>query len=173
MAFKTRAEYLQERAQEQQQEELLHQSLRAAIITKRVVIRTDGLHLSRPDSPVYHAWDQLGPLMALMLLAMTVMLFYGIAIGLGAMTVAILVYIFGARAWVSLRVQRRVEDLGLRNAAAWKIVWKYGGVALVRTDPLGVVPCIAPTGDWRAFMRRLDSDYAMPLITDQSESSTP
>lgn len=164
MALKTRAEFLQERAKEQVQEEQLHQLLRTSVIAKRVVIRTDGLHLSKPDSPVYHAWDQLGPLMALMVLAMTVMLFYGLAIGLGAMTVAILVYIFGMRAWVSMRIQQRVEDLGLRNAPAWKILWTYGGIALVRTDPLGTVPCVAPKGDWRAFMRRLDGDFNPPAF---------
>jgi hypothetical protein len=162
MAVRTRADYLQARALEQAQEEQLHQALREAFRTKRLLIRTDGLHLSRPDSPVYVAWDQLAPLMVLMLSAMTVMLFLGIAIGLGAMTAAILAFIFGMRPWVSYRIQGRVEDEGLRSVAAWKILWKYGGIALVRTDPLGVVPCIAPKGDWRAFMRRLESDLNPP-----------
>ena len=162
MAYKTRAEFLQERATEQAQEEQLHQALRAAVLSKKLVIRTDGLHLSKPDSPVYYAWDQLGPLMVLMVTAMVVMLFTGIAIGLGAMTVAILIYIFGMRGWVSFRVQQRVEDLGLRTVGAWRILWKYGGIALVRTDPLSMVPCIAPKGDWRAFMRRLENDFNPP-----------
>lgn len=159
MPPKTRADYLQQRAQEQLAEEQLFQALRTAYIARRVVIRTDGLHLSRPDSPAYDTWDQLAPLMMLMVLAMTVMLFFGLAIGLGAMTVAILVYIFGMRTWVSMRIQQRVEDLGLRTVPAWKTLWKYGGIALVRTDPLGTVPCVAPNGDWRAFMRRLESDF--------------
>lgn len=158
MAYKTRAEFLQERANELAQEEQLHRSLRLAFQTRKLFVRTDGLHLSKPDSPVYDAWDQLAPLMILMVTAMAIMLFTGIAIGLGAMTVAILIYIFGMRSWVSFRIQQRVEDLGLRTVGAWKILWKYGGIALVRNDPLGTVPCIAPGGDWRAFMRRLESD---------------
>lgn len=174
MALKTRAEFLQERATEQAQEEQLHQALRAAFQTKKLAIRTDGLHLAKPDSPVYHAWDQLGPLMVLMVTAMAVMLLTGIAIGLGAMTVAILIYIFGMRGWVSFRIQQRIEDLGLRTVGAWKILWKYGGIALVRNDPLGTVPCVAPKGDWRAFMRRLESDFNPPAYgSDEAEMPGP
>lgn len=132
----------------------LHEAVRIAILAGRMELKTDGLHLHKPTSPLYVAWDNLGPLLVLMTASLALLLLGGLAIGLGAMTLAILAYIFGMRWWIGLRIQRRALDAMLRNAYNWNLVWQYGGVALVLKGDFGA-PCIAPGCDWRAFARRI------------------
>ncbi len=150
------------------QDQALHEALRIAILAGRVELATDGLHLHKPTSPVYVAWDHLGPLLALMLFSLLVLLFQGLGWGIAAMTVAILVYIFGMRWWVGQQVHRRTLDAMLRNAYNWTLVWEFGGVALIRRGD--AVPCVAPKGDWRAFARRL-TDLSFPMPDDEDEAA--
>lgn len=132
----------------------LHDAIRIAVLAGRLEVKTDGLHLHKPDSPLYVAWDHLAPLLVLMVAALLVLLLGGLAMGLVAMTLAILAYIFGMRWWINVQIQRRALDAMLRNAHNWNVIWEYGGVALVLRGDFGP-PCIAPACDWRIFARRI------------------
>lgn len=136
------------------EDQTLHDALRTAVLSGRLELKTDGLHLHKPDSPVYGAWDHLAPLLVMMTVSLLVLLLSGLALGLAAMTAAILLYIFGMRWWIDLRVQRRTLDAVLRNAHNWDLLWRYGGMALVRKGGFEK-PCVAPNDDWRSFARGL------------------
>ncbi len=136
------------------EDQRLHEAVRIAILAGRIEVKTDGLHLHKPDSPLYVSWDHLGPLLVLMVSALALLLLGGLVIGLAAMTLAILAYIFGMRWWIGVQIQRRALDAMLRNAYNWNLVWAYGGVALVLKGDFGP-PCMAPTSDWRVLARRI------------------
>lgn len=137
-----------------QTDQELHAIVKEALMAGQVELKTDGLHLHKPGSPVYVAWDLLIPLLAMMVATLVVLLAGGLAAGLVAMTVTILAYIFGMRWWICRRVHRRALDAALGNAYNWIMLWNHGGVAVVHRSGLER-PCIAPDGDWRAFAQRL------------------
>lgn len=136
------------------EDQKLHEALRLAILAGRVALKTDPLHLHKPDSPLYVSWDHLAPLLVLMGGSLAALLLGGLALGLAVMTLAILAYIFGIKWWIGLRVQRHALDAMLRNPYNWTTVWDYGGVAVVLRGEVEIA-CIAPGGDWRGFTRRM------------------
>ncbi len=147
----------------------LHDAVRTAVMDGLVELKTDGLHLYKPGSPVYAAWDHLLPLLGLMLASLGVLLAAGLAFGLATMTVAMLAYIFGMRWWVCRQVHRRALDVALRNAYNWIMLWNYGGVAVIHRSGLER-PCIAPDGDWREFAQRLSG---IPSAEDSNARERP
>lgn len=141
------------RGKRAKEDEQLHEQLRVAVLAGRVEIFTDARALDFQGSPVHAGWDHLGPLLGLMLLALALLLGFGVAVGIVAMTVCAFAHLLGNKHFVAWRLKRRTIAFMLENALHWAAVWHLGGVALVLRNS-GEPPCLAPKGDWRKFAVR-------------------
>lgn len=162
----------EQRAQKAQDDMEMHERLRAAILTDRVQFFTDARMLDYQGSPVHNPWDHLGPLLVLMLLALVVLLSMGVALGIIAMTLCVLIHFLGTRHVVSWVVRGRAKKYMLESVGQWNQLWYLGGIALVMPDS-PEPPCLAPRGDWRRFVHRnLNDDIQsqQPVPAEQEET---
>ncbi len=150
------------RAKKAQEDEQLHERLRAAVLSGQVEVYTDQRMLDFQGSPVHNSWDHLGPLLGLMSLALVILLSAGVAIGIVAMTLGALGHLLGIKHFVAWRIRARAKAYMLASTAHLHQLWHLGGIALVMqggNEP----PCLAPRGDWRKFVRRnLPAEGAPP-----------
>ncbi|MFN3076088.1 MAG: hypothetical protein ABT940_04255 [Alphaproteobacteria bacterium] len=103
-------------------------------------------------SPVFSLWENIAPLLSLVLLSMAILVLKGVAFGTLALVLATLFYAFVLKPWVAHRVEERVVAALMDNLHDFKLLWGIGGIALSLTDSPGV-GCAAPSGDWRNFAR--------------------
>ena len=141
-------------ARKVEEAEELHDRLIHAIQNGRVDLVTDARMLDHSGSPVHSPWDHLAPLLGLMVLALIILLSAGMAFGIVAMFACALIHLMGAKYFVAWRIQNRTTLFVQYSLAHWQAVWEAGGLAIV-VKGSGELPCFAPTGDWRKFVRRL------------------
>lgn len=143
------AEY---RAKKSREDDVLHDQLALAVTSGTVEIHTDQRMLDFQGSPVHSPWDHLVPLMALMFVALAVLLFAGVAIGIVAMTMGVFAHVYGVKHLVAWRIRQRAIAYMLESAAHWQVLWHLGGIVIVVKGTSEY--CMAPKGDWRKFARR-------------------
>jgi len=133
----------------------LHERLAEAYMADRIRIRIDFMRLNRTGSPVFNPWENVVPLLGLLLASLAVMPFNLVA-GTLALIGAMFVYAFLVRPWIANRVRTRTIESMLRNAHNWQLLWSYGGIVVTLADNprIGVV---SPAGNWRSFARRFQS----------------
>lgn len=119
----------------------------------RVSILIDFDRLNSPRSPVFSPWENVAPLLLLLMLALGVMLLFDLLIGTVALVLAVVSYLFLIRPWVSQRVYRRAIEAATDNLHNWSILWKLGGLVLT-LNYMSKTRCVSPDGDWRAFVTR-------------------
>ena len=141
-------------ARKHEENELLYGRLIYGIRAGRVDLVTDARMLDYNGSPVHSPWDHLLPLLGLMVLAMLILLFAGMAFGIVAMFFGATIHLLGNRYYVAWRIEQRTLEFIQRSSAHWLSIWDLGGLAIV-VKGSGELPCFAPTGDWRKFVRRL------------------
>ncbi|CAA6604836.1 hypothetical protein MTBLM1_40040 [Rhodospirillaceae bacterium LM-1] len=117
--------------------------------------------LNHPHSPVYNPWDNVGPLLVLILGSLGIMMVYKLLWGTIAFLAACGIYIFLVRRWMAWRLHGRLIGLLLRDLHAFKTLWQLGGFSLVWA---GYPPdfCMAPKGDWQKFAERHAQPLALP-----------
>lgn len=133
-------------------DESLHAALCAALDARRIELVTDPVVLAHARSPLFSEWDNLAPLLGLMLASLGVLLFGGLAWGIAAMAGSVLVLLFGLRHWAGLRIRSRAEAAVRAAPHLLDEVWRHGGLALVLRGIRGE-SCLAPGSDWRRFVR--------------------
>ncbi|MEW5728207.1 MAG: hypothetical protein AB1918_10320, partial [Pseudomonadota bacterium] len=111
------AEWRQKKAREDEQ---LHDQLRAAILAGTVEVHTDQRMLDFQGSPVHSPWDHLVPLMGLMFVALGVLLFAGVAVGIVAMTMGVFAHVYGIKHLVAWRIRQRATAYMMESAAHWQ-----------------------------------------------------
>ncbi|HSV28992.1 MAG TPA: hypothetical protein VLL76_05520, partial [Candidatus Omnitrophota bacterium] len=116
------------RAKKAREDELLHDQLAAAIVSGTVEVHTDQRMLDFQGSPVHSPWDHLAPLLALMFLALAVLLFAGVAIGIVAMTMGVFAHVYGVKHLVAWRIRQRATAYMLASTAHWQQLWHLGGI---------------------------------------------
>lgn len=131
----------------------LHERLKMAVERNLVTITTSPRLLAAPASPVFNPWESVGPLLALLMLALLVLLFGGIIAGTIAMVCAAVVYVMVVRPWVDKEVQHRATVTMMASPKQLQTLWTYGGVGLMLTDRPHV-GTRAPKGNWRGFIER-------------------
>ncbi|HLO77082.1 MAG TPA: hypothetical protein VK196_11570 [Magnetospirillum sp.] len=157
------------RAKKAQEDEELHQRLRAAVLARRVEVYTDQRMLDFQGSPVHNGWDHLAPLLGLMSLALAILLATGVAIGIVAMTLGALGHLLGIKHFVAWRIRARAKAYMLESAAHLQQLWQLGGIALVvmgSSEP----PCLGPRGDWRKFVRRNLPAEGQPAPSSEADA---
>lgn len=132
----------------------LHERLTQAYTADRIRIHVEFNRLNRAGSPVFDPWENVVPLLALILAGVAIMPFDLVA-GTLVLIGAMFVYAFLVRPWIAQRVRARTIENMLRNAHNWQVIWSMGGVVVTLTaNPrIGVV---APAGNWRAFARQFE-----------------
>lgn len=130
----------------------LHERLSEAYMADRIRIQVDFTRLNRTGSPVFDPWENVLPLLGLLLGSLAIMPF-DLVVGTIALVAVMFVYAFLVRPWIARRVRTRTIENMLRNAHNWQVIWSFGGVVvtLTRNPRIGVV---APAGNWRAFARQ-------------------
>ena len=119
----------------------------------RISIFIDFDRLNAPRSPVFSPWENVVPLLIIILLAMAVMLLFDLLFGTAAMVLGVISYLFLVRPWISQRVYRRAIDAATDNLHNWNVLWKLGGLVLT-LNYMSKTRCASPDGDWRAFVTR-------------------
>ena len=119
----------------------------------RIGIFVDFDRLNHPKSPVWDPWENVGPLLLILGGAMAVMFFLNLLLGTAIMVLGVLFYLFVVRPWVAQRLYRRALDAAIDNLHNWNILWKMGGL-VIALNYMNKTRCVAPDGDWRAFVTR-------------------
>ncbi len=123
----------------------------------RVSVFVDFDRLNNPKSPVWNPWENVGPLLIILLGSMALMIFLpwptGALIGTAAMVLGVLFYLFVMRPWIAQRVYRRAIEAATENLHNWNLLWKLGGL-VITLNYMNKTRCVAPDGDWRAFVTR-------------------
>lgn len=160
-------------ARKVEEAEELYDRLVTALQLGRVDLVTDARMLDHSGSPVHSPWDHLMPLLGLMVLALAVLLSAGMAFGIVAMFICAMLHLMLAKYFVAWRIQNRTILFVQYSFAHWLAVWEAGGVAIV-VKGSGELPCFAPTGDWRKFVRRLiPAENAQPKAAQAYVEAAP
>ena len=139
---------------------MLQHRLRAACERGVVTIYTDPTRLNASGSPVFDPWENILPLLALLLVSMFLML-YTLIGGVVALLVMVGAYLFLVRPWIIERVRNRATRQMLVSVEYLDRIWAWGGVALTRADN-PAIGAMAPSGSWRLFARRHLPEVVLP-----------
>lgn len=132
---------------------VLHERLQEAYDEGRLIVHTDFVRLNRTDSPVFSPWMNTLPLLLLLSLSLIALLWAGLLVGTVALVFAVLIYILAVRPWTAQAVHQRAVALMMRDCHAMMRLWAHGGIVLQLAADRRV-GCVAPDGDWRAFISR-------------------
>jgi len=85
--------------------------------------------------------------------SLALMFFGNLLLGTATMVLGVLFYLFVMRPWIAQRVYRRAIEAATENLHNWNLLWKLGGL-VIALNYMNKTRCVAPDGDWRAFVTR-------------------
>jgi hypothetical protein len=146
------------------EKEFDYRVLQHGVSSGRLKIYTDFRVFNQGRSPTYSPWDNVAPLLMLVLISLALLVLEGIIVGVLALILSVVLYAFFIRLWVMHRLHERTRTALLRNLPNWELLWNMGGVVLAneRTGQM----CHSPSGNWRAFVANGLSDIASALKGD-------
>ncbi|HEX9491189.1 MAG TPA: hypothetical protein VF930_12940 [Stellaceae bacterium] len=132
-------------------------ALRRRLAEGNVELRVEPQRLNHIDSPV--AVEADGNVWAYVALFIAALLWWrwGMAPGLAALALGVVVYLTLGRAYVHRRIERRVRRDALDDLEKWRKLWRFRGLTLVAKDRRDLAPCTSPDGNWMAFTRALSA----------------
>ncbi|MHB1206281.1 MAG: hypothetical protein ACYCZX_11975 [Rhodospirillaceae bacterium] len=140
------------KAGEKKRDRALYTRLIESYQADRVGIFVDFDRLNHPKSPVWNPWENIAPLLVILFGSLVVM-FFMMLLGIAVMVLGVLFYLFIMRPWIAQRVYRRAIDAATENLHNWNLLWKMGGL-VITLNYMNKTRCVAPDGDWRAFVTR-------------------
>jgi hypothetical protein len=140
------------KAGERKRDRALYARLIESYQADRVSIFVDFDRLNHPRSPVWSPWENIGPLLVILVGSLGLM-FFSLLLGTAVMVLGVLFYLFIMRPWIAQRVYRRSIEAATENLHNWNLLWKLGGL-VITLNFMGKTRCVAPDGDWRAFVTR-------------------
>jgi hypothetical protein len=138
---------------EKKRDRALYARLVESYQADRVGIFVDFDRLNHPKSPIWSPWENVGPLLVMLIVSISVMVMINLLLGTAIMVTGVFLYLFLIRPWISQRVYRRAIDAAMDNLHNWNILWKLGGL-VVTLNYMNKTRCVSPEGDWRAFVTR-------------------
>lgn len=138
---------------EKKRDRALYARLIESYHADRVSIFVDFDRLNHPRSPVWNPWENIGPLLLILIVSLTLMFFVHLLLGTAAMVLGVIFYLFALRPWIAQRVYRRAIDAATENLHNWNLLWRIGGLVLT-LNYMNKTRCVAPDGDWRSFVTR-------------------
>lgn len=160
------------------EEKALHDRLRTAHERNLITVYTDFQRLNAPDSPVFNPWEAAGPLLALLLFSVFILLTGGVIAGTIALVLSVLLFAVGIKPWMEHQLRHRSVITLMRDPKTMAVLWAYGGVGISLADQPETV-CAAPEGNWRNFVRRhlpdtehvpVDEDLARVDFSEESRA---
>ena len=140
------------KAGEKKRDRALYARLIESYQADRIGIFVDFDRLNHPKSPVWNPWENIAPLLVILIGSLAVM-FFMMLLGIAVMVLGVLFYLFIMRPWIAQRVYRRSIDAATENLHNWNLLWKMGGL-VITLNYMNKTRCVAPDGDWRAFVTR-------------------
>jgi hypothetical protein len=133
-------------------------ALRRRVAEGTVELRVEPKRLNHIDNPF--AVEADGNIWAYAALFIAALLWWrwGMAVGLAALGLGILVYLTFGRTYVHRRIERRVRRDALDELEKWRRLWRFSGLTLVAKDRQDLAPCTSPDGNWMAFTRALSAE---------------
>ena len=138
---------------EKKRDRALYARLVESYHADRISIFVDFDRLNAPRSPVWSPWENIAPLLIILIGSMSLMFFVHLMIGTLTMLLGVLFYLFVMRPWIAQRVYRRSIEAATENLHNWNLLWKLGGL-VITLNYMNKTRCVAPDGDWRAFVTR-------------------
>ncbi len=148
------------------EEQDLYARLKAAHERNLITIYTDHTKLNAPESPVFNPWEAVGPLIALLLFSLFILLIAGLIAGTVALVLSVALFVVGLRPWVEHQVRYRAIIWVLRDVRTFQTIWAYGGIGISLADQPRTV-CAAPDGNWRNFVRRNLPDASVNPVDEE------
>ena len=140
------------KAGEKKRDRALYARLVESYLADRVSIFVDFDRLNHPRSPVWSPWENIGPLLVILIGSLG-LIFLHMLVGVAAMLLGVLFYLFVMRPWIAQRVYRRSIEAATENLHNWNLLLKLGGL-VITLNYMNKTRCVAPDGDWRAFVTR-------------------
>lgn len=153
-----------ENRKQRMEKEFDYRVLQHGVSSGRLKIFTDFRVFNQGHSPTYSPWDNVAPLLVLVLLSLALLVLVGIIVGVLALLLSVVLYAFLIRIWVMHRLHERTRQAMMQNLYNWELLWGMGGVVLAneRTGQM----CHAPGGNWRTFVVTGLADIAGALRGD-------
>ena len=148
---------------EKKRDRALYARLIESYHADRVSIFVDFDRLNHPRSPVWNPWENIGPLLLILIASLTLMFFVHLLLGTAAMVLGVIFYLFALRPWIAQRVYRRAIDAATENLHNWNLLWRIGGLVLT-LNYMNKTRCVAPDGDWRAFVTRYLPEMELEVV---------
>lgn len=131
--------------------------LRRRISEGAVELRVEPKRLNHIDSPVVVEADGNIWVYAALFVAALLWWRWGMASGVAALALGVVVYLTLGRAYVNRRIERRVRRDALGDLDKWRKLWRFSGLTLVAKDRREPASCASPDGNWMAFIRSLSA----------------
>ena len=141
------------KAGERKRDRALYARLIKSYQADRVGIFVDFDRHNHPKSPVWNPWENVGPLLVILIGSLALMFLLHMLVGLATMVLGVVFYVFIMRPWIAQRVYRRSIDAATENLHNWNLLWKIGGL-VITLNYMAKTRCVSPDGDWRAFVTR-------------------
>ncbi|MBN2752694.1 MAG: hypothetical protein JXQ84_08295 [Rhodospirillaceae bacterium] len=158
-----------ETRKQRQEREFDYRVLQHGISSGRLKMFTDFRVFNQGRSPTYSPWDNVAPLLIMVLISLGLLVVVGIIVGVLALVLSVVLYAFFIRLWVMHRLHERTRQAMMQNLSNWDLLWRMGGVVLSneRTGQM----CHAPNGNWRAFVTSGLADIVAALRGDADMAS--
>jgi len=138
---------------EKKRDRALYARLVESYQADRVSVFVDFDRLNHPRSPIWNPWENVVPLLLLLVGSLAIMFTVDLLLGTAVMVLGVFLYLFMIRPWISQRVYRRAIEAAMDNLHNWNILWKQGGL-VITLNYMSKTRCVSPDGDWRAFVTR-------------------
>lgn len=140
-------------------------ALQKALTNGAAFVRIDFRRLNRHNSPFFNPWENVLPLVAVMLISFGLMFTDNLIIGVCVLVLLVALYVILMPYILTPVMRARVVKRIVPRMEKFLIAWRYGGIALVlNADPS--VECRAPLGNWEKFVK----DYFADLtVADEKE----
>ena len=142
-------------------------ALQKALTNGAAFVRIDFRRLNRHNSPFFNPWENVLPLVAVMLISFGLMFTGNLIIGVCVLVLLVALYVILMPYILTPVMRARVVKRIVPRMEKFLIAWRYGGIALVlNADPS--VECRAPLGNWEKFVK----DYFADLtVADEKEEA--
>jgi len=147
-----------------QEKEFSYRVLQHGMSSGRLKIFTDFGTFNQGHSPTYSPWDNVAPLLIMVLISLGLLVVVGIIVGVLALVLSVVLYAFLIRIWVMHRLHDRTQKAMMQNLNNFELLWSMGGVILAN-ERSGQM-CHAPGGNWQTFVTNGLSDIASALRGD-------
>ena len=135
----------------------IFQGLQRALIDKKAYIKINFKKLNKFKSPFFNPWENVLPLMFILILSLILMIADNLIVGMSVLMVFCIAYAFLMPYILEPFMQNRVTKRVIPRIEKFLVAWHYGGITLVLTaDPR--FSCQAPLGNWQYFTETYFSD---------------